>query len=168
MARPRPKANPTHWTLKPDGRIKGTYYRRLEDIQRGLKEMDVSNLPSGGQFLFIYYGCEKLGKGIVGIANEWEAEGAYNPKLPLQLRELKAAAQRMNLAVTDAELDVLFLPTKSARYWRNEIGHNFGPTNVKTVVHHSKTLNERMHKFLNTYTPQVLNFLKANYAHLLP
>jgi hypothetical protein len=76
----------------------------------------------------------------------------------------------MNLGVTDAELDVLFLRKSkaSARYWRDEIAHNFGPSNIENVIQHSRTLNARMHKFLNICTPQVLNFLKANYAHLLP
>jgi hypothetical protein len=164
----RPTANPTHWTLKPDGSIKGTYFRRLEDIERGLKRIDASNLPPGGRFLFLYYGCEKLGKGIVGIAEQWEAEEAYDQKLVLD--GLKVAAKAMNLGITDAELDVLFLSSSntSARYWRDEIAHNFGPSNVDNVIQHSAILNTRIRQFLNTYTPRVLNFLKANYAHLLP
>jgi hypothetical protein len=165
----KPTANPTHWTLKPDRKIKGTYFRRLDDIECGMKKIDASKLPPGGQFLFLYYGCEKLGKGIVGIAKQWGAEQAYR-RQNLELEELKAAAQATNLGVTDAELDVLFLSysTTSARYWRNEIAHNFGPSNVENVIQHSTTLNSRMHDFLNTYTPRVLNFLRVKYAHLLP
>jgi len=33
-------------------------------------------VPSGGRFLFLYYGCEKLGKGIVGIHKTWAADEA--------------------------------------------------------------------------------------------
>jgi len=76
--RRRPKAEPTHWTLKPAGgkNYKGTYFRRLEDIKRGLRIIDNSRMPSGGRFLFLYYGCEKLGKGIVGIHKTWAADEA--------------------------------------------------------------------------------------------
>ena len=149
-----PKAQPTHWTLKPaDGKnYKGTHFRRLEDIKRGLKIIDKSRMPSGGQFLFLYYGCEKLGKGIVGI------------------HELKLAVHGMGLAILDAELDALFLSDDktTARYWRNEIVHNFGPSNVENVVKHSATLNRLMHDFLASRTPPVLAYLKRTYAHLLP
>jgi hypothetical protein len=110
MARPRPpNANPTHWTLKPDGgkRYKGTYFRRLEDIKSGLRVIDASRMPAGGKFLFLYYGCEKLGKGIVGIHRTWDAEQAYEQ--PLDLAQLKLAAAGMGLAIPDAELDALFV-----------------------------------------------------------
>jgi hypothetical protein len=49
----KPKAAPTDETLKPADGIKGTYFRRLKDIQRGLSEID-SKMPSGGRFLFLY------------------------------------------------------------------------------------------------------------------
>jgi hypothetical protein len=75
---PPPVPNAMHWSLKPDVGVKGSYYRRLDDIKKGLKEIDKSKMPSGGKFLFLYYGCEKLGKGIVGISNEWAADDARN------------------------------------------------------------------------------------------
>jgi len=39
-----PEPNPTHWTLKPAGSkdYKGTYFRRLDDIRKGLLEIDKS------------------------------------------------------------------------------------------------------------------------------
>jgi hypothetical protein len=46
-----------------------------------------------------------------------------------------------------------------ARYWRNEIVDNFGPSNVQNVVKHSATLNRLMHNFLESRTPAVLAFL---------
>jgi hypothetical protein len=124
-------------------------------------------LPSGGRFLFLYYGCEKLAKGIVGIAAEWEPEEAYEQKLVLTT--LKSAVRTMKLPVSETELDTLFLNSskKSARHWRDEIVHNFGPTNVENVVMHSTTLNQRMHEFLEASTPVVLNYPKTKYAHLL-
>jgi hypothetical protein len=76
----------------------------------------------------------------------------------------------MGLAILDAELDALFLSDDktTARYWRNEIVHNFGPSNVENVVKHSATLNRLMHDFLASRTPPVPAYLKRTYAHLLP
>jgi hypothetical protein len=163
-----PKPNATHRSLKPDGssKNKGSYFRRLEDIERGLKEIDASKLPPGGRFLFLYYGCEKLAKGIIGINAEWEAEDAYKQQLRLDC--LKSAATTMKLPMPETELDALFKSDDktTARYWRNEIVHNFGPSNVQNVIKHSTNLNKRMHSFLDTYTPLVLAFLKKHYAHL--
>jgi hypothetical protein len=165
MVAPTPDA--PHWTLKPDRNCKGSYYRRLDDIKKGLKRIDSSSLPPGGRFLFLYYGCEKLGKGIVGIAQQWPAEEAYE-KRGLQLGELKAAVKSIGLSVPDTELDALFASTDktTARYWRNEIVHNFGPTNVENVIKHSLELNRRMHDFLENWNPAVLRYLSRTYAHL--
>jgi hypothetical protein len=166
-----PVPDPTHKSLKPDGgkTNKGSYYRRLEDIGKGLKEIDKSKMPTGGRFLFLYYGCEKLGKGIVGIAAEWKADDAYEQDRNLHLHELKAAAGKIGLDIPDAALNGLFVgkDKKSARYWRNEIAHNLGPSNVENVVKHSAVFNMRMHEFLDTYTPAALKFLSVKYAHLM-
>jgi hypothetical protein len=162
-----PQPNPTHRSLKPDGsdKNKGSYFRRIEDIQRGLEK--ISALPPGGKFLFLYYGCEKLAKGIVGINAEWEADDAYIQKL--DLNDLKTAASAMQLPVTHTELDVIFLNKRtkntSARYWRNEIAHNFGPSNVDNVIRYSAILNHRMQEFLEKCTPAVLNHLKRDDAN---
>ena len=166
--RPPPARNPMHPTLKPDPDRKGSYHRRLDDIKKGLKAVDKSNMPIGGKFLFLYYGCEKLGKGIVGIAPEWAADDAYGEDRSLHLHELKPAAKKLNLGIPDATLDLLFTRSdkKSPRYWRNEIAHNFGPSNVDNVVKHSATMNKTMHDFLKTYTPPVLAYLKKNYTNV--
>jgi hypothetical protein len=73
--------DPTHWTLKPAGtkKYQGTYFRRLEDIEAGLIRIYDSPMPEGGRFLYLYYGCEKLGRGIVGIHNMWDCEGRLRP-----------------------------------------------------------------------------------------
>ena len=104
----------------------------------------------------------------MGIKAEWEADAAYEQKL--KLTDLKNAVKAMKLPVMDSELDKLFLSSSksSARYLRNEIVHNFGPTNVGNVVKHSAVLNQKMHEFLENCTPEVLKYLKTNYANLLP
>jgi hypothetical protein len=65
--------------------------------------------------------------------------------------------------ISDADLKTLFdsKNTTTARYWRNEIVHNFGPTNVKNIVKHTVKLNKQMHDFLEAHTQSVL-------GHLLP
>jgi hypothetical protein len=57
-----------HWALKPDPDLKGTYYRRIEDIERAFDKMDADGLPTAARFLVRYFGCEKLAQGIVGVA----------------------------------------------------------------------------------------------------
>jgi hypothetical protein len=161
-----PKAVPTHWSLKPDKNHKGTYYRRLDDIAKGLRKIDQLEMPPAGKFLFLYYGCEKLAKGIVGIHFQWEAEAAS--WRILDPRQLRTAAAAMNLAITDAELNLLFSDdANSARQLRNKIVHDFGPWNFGNIVENSATLNPRMHAFLDKHTPPVLAHLTANYWHLL-
>jgi hypothetical protein len=171
MARkPAPVPDPMHRSLKPDGskNNKGSYYRRLEDIKKGLKKIDKSRMPTGGKFLFLYYGCEKLGKGIVGIAKEWIADDAYDPDRKLHLHELKPAAAKLKLSIPDPTLDFLFTGNDktSPRFWRNEIVHNIGPSNVDNVVYHSLTMNKKMHDFLDAYTQPVLAYLRKNYSHI--
>ena len=65
----------------------------------------------------------------------------------------------MQLPVKHFELDVIFLTKKtkntSARFLRNEITHNFGPSNVDNVIGHSTLLNHRMQDFLEKCTPAV-------------
>jgi hypothetical protein len=165
---PPPVPNAMHWSLKPDVGVKGSYYRRLDDIKKGLKEIDKSKMPSGGKFLFLYYGCEKLGKGIVGISNEWAADDAYKPQRGLHLHQLKPAVAKLNLGIPDATMEELFGSKPSARHWRIEIAHNFGPSNVENVVKQSATMNKTMHHFLEAYTRPVLVYLEKNYSHILP
>jgi hypothetical protein len=80
-----PIRTPGHASLKPDGSPKnrGSYTRRIEDIRKGLDKAGSAYLPPAGLFLFLYYGCEKLAKGIVGIASEWSADDAYDQDLVL-------------------------------------------------------------------------------------
>ena len=135
-----PEPNPTHWTLKPAGSkdYKGTYFRRLDDIRKGLLEIDKSKMPAGGRFLFLYYGCEKLGKGIVGIHKTRAADEAYDQHL--HLSELG----RMGLAIPDAELDALFVgdDKTTARYWLNEIARR--GEECRPLLHDAAALFEQV------------------------
>ena len=78
-----PSPDHNHISLRPHPKEKGSYYRRIDDIALGLKKVDAARLPSAGKFLFYYYACEKLAKGIIGIQARWPAEDAYEQGLDL-------------------------------------------------------------------------------------
>ena len=52
------------WSFEPDPELKGSYYRRLEDIPEALAKFDVMTLPvnSPAQFVAYYFGTEKPGE----------------------------------------------------------------------------------------------------------
>ena len=52
------------WSFEPNPDLKGSYYRRLEDIPRALAKFEVTALPpnSPAQFVAYYFGAEKLAK----------------------------------------------------------------------------------------------------------
>src|SRR5438067_8259421 len=50
-------------------KVKGTYFRRITDIQLALDSFGVDRLSAPAKFVVYYWGCEKLGKAIVGIAS---------------------------------------------------------------------------------------------------
>jgi hypothetical protein len=51
-------------SFEPDPQMKGSYYRRLEDIRCALAKFEVTALPpnSPAQFVAYYFGAEKLAK----------------------------------------------------------------------------------------------------------
>ena len=54
------------WSFEPNPALKGSYYRRLEDIPLALAKFEVTTLPanSHAQFIAYYLGVEKLAKAI--------------------------------------------------------------------------------------------------------
>jgi len=96
-----------HRSFEPDPDLKGSYYRRLEDIPRALAKFEVTALPanSPAQFVAYYFGAEKLAKAIVGIYSSRSAEAAFD--VGVRLPETKDAARDMKLSISAAELDAL-------------------------------------------------------------
>ena len=99
------------WSFEPDPDLKGSYYRRLEDIQSALDKFEVTALPanSPAQFIAYYFGAEKLAKAIVGIHKARSAKNAFRQNV--DHATVKPAARAMKLGISEAELDVLFEPS---------------------------------------------------------
>ena len=164
-------------SLKPDPKRKGSYYRRIEDIDRALKALDADNLPTVAQFATYFFGCEKLAHGIVGIASPSPASTAYSHRTRLELGKVKSAARALNLSIADNDLDYLFAEateqgvlrgydpqhTKSARVLRNTLVHDFGPSNANQVSSHAGFLVPKMTTFLDC-AKEVLAYLKQNFS----
>src|SRR5258707_2858162 len=93
------------WSFEPDPALKGSYYRRLEDIRRALDKFEVTALPdnSPAQFVAYYFGAEKLAKAIVGINKARSAKSAFRQKVNHEYT--KSAARDMKLQISQADLD---------------------------------------------------------------
>ncbi len=163
-------------SLKPDPLRKCSYYRRIEDIERALQELEVTRLPIATQFITYFFACEKLAQGVVGILQQLPADRQYRQKL--RLAQIKNAASLMNLPIQTADLDWLFADVNeqrlliapkgerySARFLRNRLSHDFGPWNAKDLIEHAPAHIPRMKSFL-ACTPAVLAFNKANFGHV--
>jgi hypothetical protein len=176
MGRFRPVPDFNHWSLKADGERKGSYYRRIEDIHRALRDLSIEHLPTTIKFLGLYFGCEKLAYGIVGIHFGYPAADAYSHRHYLCLTELEKAALALKLPVLTDSLCFLFADRKdlprlhalnapwpeSARIMRNKVGHDLGPTNIEHVRDRALFFIPKMAAFLGCST-RVLSHLSAHY-----
>ena len=156
------------WSFEPNPDLKGSYYRRLEDIPEALAKFDVTTLPtnSPAQFIAYYFGAEKLAKAIVGINSDEPARIAFHHRVGVRLLETKSAARNIGLTISEAELDALFehqsrLPQPSSAITiRNRLSHDFGPTQVSHIRQHAPRLIPIMRKFIADVDP-VLKHLRA-------
>ena len=126
-----------------------------------------------------YVGCEKIARGIVGIQTQRPAEVVYRHNFKLQLKDIKAAATSLNLPVTPHDLEWLFADyneqsllksyalgfSKSARYLRNRLMHDFGPTHLWQVSQHAPFLNAKLETLLRT-TPTILAYLRSKFSEV--
>ena len=166
-------------SLKPDPHRKGSYYRRIQDIERALERLDVQHLPPTIQFLAYYFACEKLARGIVGIHLCWSATKAYDRNTKFRLPKIRAAATALSLSIPSDDLDYLFADfneqgvlrsvssscNSSARVLRNTLGHDFGPSNVANVSTHAGFLIPKMIDFLASAN-QVLAYQKKHFSNI--
>jgi hypothetical protein len=163
-------------SLKPDLNRKGSYYRRIEDIGRALKKLDIDRLPPAMQFLAYYFGCEKLARGVVGIHLHWPATKTYAHGTRIRLQEIETASKALSLTIgaddlvwtfADFNEQSLLRPIagvdRSARLLRNSLGHDFGPTNVAHIVERAAFHNRRMQRFLEC-AAQVLAYQRAHFT----
>jgi len=150
-------------SFTPNHRAKGSYYRRIEDIDRALALFEVQKLPPAAQCLIYYFACEKLARAIVGIHERWTARTAYERQL--RAPQLRAAGQALRLPVDPETIESLFgeRPTspKSARLLRHELIHDFGPTHARDLVERAPVYIPRMKAFL-ACSADVLSYLKRD------
>jgi hypothetical protein len=158
------------WSFEPNPELKGSYYRRLEDIPRALDKFEVTALPanSPAQFLAYYFGAEKLAKAIVGISKARSAKNAFNASV--NRRATKSAARLMKLKISQADLDALFLhqsrlpQPSTAITIRNRLSHDFGPTQVSHIRQHAPRLIPIMVRFIHDDIDPVLKHLRTLWA----
>jgi len=163
-------------SLKPDPRRKGSYYRRIEDIARALESLKSDKLSETMLFLVLYFGCEKIARGLIGIHRRRSATDAYRPGARIQLKDIKASVAGLGLSVLEEDLDWLFASdrqqgllrqtselTNSARHLRNNLTHDFGPTNVARIAKHAPFLNPKMKSFLGC-VPEILAYQRAHFS----
>lgn len=175
-----PQINVMDPSLKPDPTRKGSYYRRIQDIQRGLDALEVEKLPDTLKFFAYYFGCEKLAYGIVGIHKRLSACTAYRTKKnPLRLDEIKQAVTALGLQFNLSDLEWIFadyfeqvnlqsssaMCKNSARYLRNKVGHQLGPTHVELVKLHAPFHLPIMRTFLHCDS-QVLAYQVAHFSNI--
>ena len=162
-------------SLKPDPKLKGSYYRRIKDIDFAFKKMEADRLPTAARLLVLYFGCEKLAQGIVGIANSWPPDDVFGRGKSPDPRKIETAVMALKLTFLTSDIDHLFAkwndtnkkPLRepiSARDLRDAVVHNFGPTNVGFVLSKAALLLPKMEGFLSC-RPQVLAHLKATWPH---
>src|SRR3981189_330116 len=104
MARFSPVPDPNDPSLRPDPNAGGSYYRRIEDINRALAALGVQHLPDVVKFLGYYFGCEKLARGIVGIHLRHPARHAYDPRQYLCLTKIEHASSELALSISTDDL----------------------------------------------------------------
>ena len=127
-------------------------------------------------FLVLYFGCEKIARGLVGIQARLPAAKAYRHGQPIQLKDIKAAAAGLGLSVLEQDLDWLFADfnqqhllrttselINSARHLRNNLTHDFGPTSVARIAKHAPFLNPKMSGFLGCI-PEILAYQRLHFA----
>ncbi|WLA68549.1 hypothetical protein [Bradyrhizobium diazoefficiens] len=161
------------WSFEPNPDLKGSYYRRLDDIPRALAKFEVTALPANcpAQFVAYYFGVEKLAKALVGINTSKPAKDAFHRRVSVKLPETKSAAHDMGLKISEPELDDLFEPQwdreqpSSAITIRNRLGHDFGPTQVWHIHQHAPRLVPIMVRFIDDID-RVLQHLRVLWATL--
>jgi hypothetical protein len=139
-------------------KVKGTYFRRINDIELALDKFGADQLSTPAKFVAYYWGCEKLGKAIVGIASERPASEQFPEDMsgpPMDNVLVQKKLSKLNIQFDDGRLKLLFEPQKnvlkptSAMRIRNRLFHDFGPTQVDHVVKNARTLFPIMVDFLN-------------------
>ena len=167
-----------HWSFEPKPDLKGSYQRRIEVIHRALAALGIDKLNEPAKFIAYFFGCEKFAHAIVGIERGVPAEEAYGPSIKIDLFRIRLAVPLVGLTFPPDDLQFIFADYKrrtrpdpqppspigtSARMLRNDVIHDFGPTNVGKLGQSPATvIVPKMVKFL-ACTHELVSHLKRTW-----
>lgn len=110
-------------------------------------------------FLLHYICCEALGKLLIGSRENTPPYLIFQRKadggLEIQLAKLKSSIQRLNVPLSDAALDLVFLSTmktagqRSCRVLRNAVAHELHSDYVDEINHRITELIQPMTEFIS-------------------
>ncbi|WOH60394.1 MULTISPECIES: hypothetical protein [Bradyrhizobium] len=151
-------------------KVKGTYFRRINDIDVALDKYGAHHLPPAAKFVAYYWACEKLCRAIIGIADEIPAaEQMPEDKLAKPIKShfhVQSRLLKLNMPFDIEWLKLLFerqqnaVQPTSAKRIRDRLFHDFGPTQVDHVLQNEPTLLPIMLEFLNLRT-QIIHHLES-------
>ena len=134
-----------------DGRTKGSYVRATDDIGRALDTLKVEELPAVASFLFYYLSCEKLAKIMKGVCKGKKKSEIFNPRSRTpDTNSINNYSKQLGCKMIKNNIDCIFASNrqKSARWLRNQIAHEIGPSHAKQIVNEAPRLVPKMKKFL--------------------
>jgi hypothetical protein len=130
---------------------KGSYLRRLQDIERGLSELGINRISPTGQFIYLIAACEKLAKIMYGASGGRDSKTIFHHTHVLSLPATKHFCKVRKVIITEAELEFIFgNNAQSAKSLRNSLLHEIGPTNARNISKKSDSLCKVMRKFLKS------------------
>lgn len=135
-----------------DGRVKGSYKRALEDIDRALDYLNANKLRHQGAFIYYYLACEKLAKIMKGVCCNKPKKDVFNSRSPTpSASDICQYVKKMGGSVNQNDVESIFdsRTPNSARVLRNNLFHEIGPSNAKKVMMHSSELLPKMKRFLH-------------------
>lgn len=124
--------------------VKGTYLRRIEDIDIALDKYGANHLPPAAKFVAYYWACEKLARAIIGIADESPATKQMpedKPSKPIKdQHHVETKLSKLNIQFDAEGLRLLFEPQKNIDK----------PTSAKRIRDRLFTTSDRR-KFTTSY-----------------
>jgi len=168
-------------------KTKGSYRRRAEDIDRVLRNLRLEGLSREATLLIYYFACEKLAKIIIGVSTKKPASNYFEKNYSLRINNIKLSCKKLGTPVSEEDIDWIFTSAcdgpkwklflssapdtwilsslkspKSARWLRNKMVHDIGPTHAKLTRQHAMLLNRKMKKFLSLSTA-VVRYLEVGH-----
>ncbi len=141
---------------------KGSYRRATDDIGRALKQLRINDMPDVAAFLFYYLACEKLAKIMKGACLGKKKDEIFEARggTP-SASKICSYLQQLNCTFQEENINSIFDKDKkySARWLRNNIVHEIGPSHAKQIVEHSRNLVQKMKLFLR-YRKSVVQYLE--------